>query len=724
MNTEGKKDVKKEGESGNKFTLSPKMLNVYRVFVVCSVILVYIGSVFMTYCILSDIIFQVTHLFVNLTVLFEKGQNTQINQLKLVQQVCWVLYSFAIIAMILLIIWKQFTSFFKTMWDSLGTEQVLAKIGSIMDKEGVNKKAVIGMLVAFAVYFVAMVVSFIIEYLANNGNIYFTSFFIALFFVPVVYGILKVIFEAWRIAILILRGKYSKYTFKPTDPFPNFPFPTDLLDPAKLRDQNEILNFMRDDRTNVYVRDGNRGKKLLGYIHIIALLIGTGIRIYFMMNDKDTSILGVIMVVFYLYSAPVMLFCNFFSTFLPKEAFEGEPKESSIQSLDSRPLLSEDNKSEIDFDKGDLQIMFYVVNIIYVVIFLCLIVLSIFILVWERPEEKYGFKFYTKSSLMRANWTLATSSATTCSIDIKGITFSQFSALPMLTYFSDNSDDQEMVEHNRKVILGMALATFKERKATEVDYESLTDGIHIRDNKLHVFVINGLRNALDWVLLFEQFIQQWYFLALRSMIPFYNIVYNIFRVSLIAANKYFTKMTFCSFLTLEKAQRIREQILTNAIPKKDKWFSYTNVAVGHLTGGYFAKYLGSWVFPKAPRITGIGFDSLTFQGTALEIEQTYKDDFGMTVNVFAKGSIYSSTEERTKNNFERNKYASMLPPDAVQSFCHSVAMCSNTRFEIDFCSTILGDEFTEIMESYDRYRTDDDRIDNVGVVTNKDEYNV
>ena len=710
-------------ENQGKFTLSPAMLNVYRIFVVCSVILVYIGSVFMTYVILSDVIFQVTHFFVDLTVLFENDDKTQsqtLNILRFISQVCWVLYSFSVVALILMIVWQQFVSFFKTMWDSLGTEQVLRKIGSILQNPNVKKRNVYALLILFAIYFIAMVVTFIIEYFAHS-SIYYSAFFIILFFIPVFYGILKVLFESWRIAFLILTGRYSKYTYEPADPFPNFPFPTDLLDPAKLRDQNEFLNFIRDDRTNIYVTNGHTGRKLLGYIHIVALLIGTGIRIYCMIYDhQNTSYLGVIGIVFYLFAAPFMVFCNVFSTFLPSSAFKDERTEEQIKAAENNPLATAYERN--GFDKGGLQIIFLVVILIYLLIFIILIVLSAFILTWERPEQKYNYKFYTKSSLMSANWTIAKSSATTCSIDIKGVTFSQFSALPILTYYDGTSLSSDIVNHNRKVILNMALATFRERKATEIDYDAITDGIHIKDNKLHIFVMNGLRNALDWVLLFEQFIQQGYFMALRSLIPFYNIVYSIFRVALLTSNKYFTKATFCRFLTLEKAARIKTQI--KQVLKKKSWNEYTTVAVGHMTGGYFAKYLGSFVYPDSPTITGIGFDSLTFQGTSLEIENTLKDDFGMTVNVYSKGSIYSSTEERTKNNFERNKYPSFMPPDAVESFCQSVAMCSNTRFEIDFCHSVLGQEFIDLMESYDRYMTLDDRINNVGVVTNKDDYNV
>ena len=699
----------------NEIKLSPAMLNVYRIFVVCSVLLVYIGSVFMTYVILSDIIFQITHLCVCLTQMFETDQKNLTNLMKLIQQVCWVFYSFPVIAMIILVIEKQYVSFFSTMWDSLGTEQVLSKISGILKNPNINKRYVWASLILFALYFVLTVGAILMEYLFNNSTISYSAIFISLFFVPIVYGILKVIFEAWRIAFSVIRGDYSKYTFEPIDPCPNFPFPSDLLDPAKLREQNEFLNFIMDDRTNVYLMDGHTAKKLFGYLPIIALLLGVSLRIYTIVFSGDVAqYSGLIICAFYLYCAPFLVFCNISSTFLPDEAFSDEKVENVVE--------TENLKNKRNFDKGILHLMLYLTNAIYVIIFICLIFISLLVVITERPEAKYNFKFYTNSSLMKAKWSLANASATTCSLDIKGMTFSQISAFPMLTYFGEDSDqDPEIKEHNRKVITNIALSTFKEGKVTLMDYDCLRQGIHIRNGKLHIFVINGLRRALDWVLLFEQVLQTYWLMLLQSLIPFYSMVYGFFRVAILITNKYFTIMTGCEFLTLQRAQEITQDIMEKCIPKQKSWPKYTNIAIGHMTGGYFAKYLGTFSLPDQPKITGIGFDSLSYFGTILEVENTIGLDFGMTLNVYSKG-IYGASETKTKNNFERMKYSGMLPPDAVESFCQSVAMCSNNRYEIDFCHTILQDEFIDMMQRNDRHMEPDSREDYIGVITNKDDY--
>ena len=73
-------------KNDDEIKLSPLMLNVYRIFVVFSVLLVYIGSVFMTYVILSDIIFQIIHLCVCLTQMFEEGQNNLTNIMKFIMR--------------------------------------------------------------------------------------------------------------------------------------------------------------------------------------------------------------------------------------------------------------------------------------------------------------------------------------------------------------------------------------------------------------------------------------------------------------------------------------------------------------------------------------------------------------------------------------------------------------------------------------------------------------
>ena len=704
------KDTEKPEKGGEEqgFELSTLMLNVFRVFCIFSIILVYVGSVYMTYVILSDVIFQILHLFVTLTQLFETDGNTTINKLKFIQQLCWVVYSFSIFAMIFMIIIKQYTSFFSTMWDSLGKEQVTAKIAAILNNPNIKKSLFVTCMVLFVLYFLGTIIAFAFD-IIKNGCVGNTGFMIALFFVPILYGIVKLIIDAWRIAFQIFTGTYSKYVFKPLEPFPNFPFPTDLIDPARLREQEEFLNFIMDDRTNVYVKDGHTGKKIFGYLHLVALIAGICIRVYFMYtsNDKEEWF-GLIICGFYLFATPLLIFCNFMSIFLPSSAFTDEGEADGTR----------------NFDKGSLHLIFYIVVAVYLVILLLLIILSILLLLWERPEEVYNYKFFTDSSLMKTYYNLTKASATTCQVDINGISFSQLSALPMLTYFGINSGHTSDVdEHNRKVILNIALNSFRDKKVTEVDYECLRDGIHIRDNKLHIFIINGIRRAIDFILLFEQFVQYYFFSILKSIIPFYSIAYDKFRVSLISSTKYFMKMTGCEFLTTQIAKRIHDDIIYKCLEgKEDKWHKYTNIAIGHLTGGYFAKYLSTYKLNKRPEIAGIGFDSLSFQGTPLEIEITNEIDFGMALNVFARGEIYSANEPNTKNNFERKSYDSIVPPDAIQNFCHSVAMCSNDRYEIDFCNTNIKG-WDGIMLKYGRKKsTDKLNISDIDIATNKDEY--
>ena len=706
MSSKDPENVNKDSDD-SKIELSKTMLNIYRIFCLFSVFLVYVGSVFMTYVILSDVIFQILHLFVTLTQLFEVGENTFENRLKLYQQVCWVIYSFSIISMIVMIIIKQYTSFFSTMWDSLGKEQVTEKISAILNNPNIKRSYFVASMVVFVLYFIATIGAFLLE-IVLKGCVGTSGFLILVFFIPIMYGIAKIIIEAWRIAFQVFKGTYSKYQFKPLEPFPNFPFPTDLIDPAKLREQEEFLNFIMDERTNVYLTDGHTGKKIFGYLHVVALIIGICIRVYFMFNSNDIEDWsGLLICAFYLFASPLLIFCNFMSTFLPDSAFTDDGETDGTRS----------------FDKGSLHLIFYLVNAVYLVIFLLLIVMSILLLLWKRPEEVYNYKFFTDSSLMRTYYNLTKASATTCQVDIKGISFSQLSALPMLTYFGkDSGHSSDVDDHNRKVIINIALNSFKEKKVTEVDYKCMRDGIHIRDNKLHLFIINGIRRAIDFILLFEQFIQYYFFMILKSLIPFYAMAYGKFRVALIVSTRYFTKMTGCEFLTTQIAKRIHDDITMNCIPKNKSWHKYTNIAIGHLTGGYFAKYLSTYKLPTKPEIAGIGFDSLSFQGTPLEIENTREIDFGMTLNVFARGGIYSDNEPNTKNNFERKTYGSIVPPDAVQSFCHSVAMCSNDRYEIDFCNTMMKN-WDDVMKQYGREKSKDQfDINKIDVATNKGDY--
>jgi len=676
---------------------SPTVSKVFFAFVVCSVILVYIGSVFMTYVVLSDIIFQVLHLFVLLAVLYEPNQDPstfRLDVMKLIAQFCWVLYSYSVISLIIMVVAKQFVSFFKTMWTTLSMENVIAKFSKITHNPNINQTHFKILMGLFSVYFIGTV-GFCGYEMSVRKGIKYAAFGFMLMAVPILFGFFQIILESWRIAVLIIKGDFVAEKHQPIELLPDFPFPTDLIDPANLRNHEEVMLFLRDPHTNIYLRKSGLMKKLFGFLHVVALGVGVYLRIHFMKTDSQNySWIGMITVGFYIVCIPFTIFCNLLSPFRPAQYFS---------------------------DKGNLRMVFFAVYGIYVFILFILIGLSSFVLMWERPEEKYRFKFYTDSTLMKSNWTLATSSATTCNIDIKGMTFSQLSALPMLTYFSEDSADMtdpiqsDIIEHNRKVILTMAFASLRERKVTEINYKHLRDGIHIRDGKIHIFVINGLRRPVDWVMLFEQYVQYNYFAILKALIPFYEVVYNILRVSLLSANKYFALMTNCQTLTAQKARDIKYDVYYNAIPKNRT--TYTNIAIGHLTGGYFSKYLGSL---KRKVITGMGFDSLTFQGTELEIDESDLPLFGMTLNVYGNGSIYSASELRTKNNFERNGYGHFDPPDAVESFCHSVAMCSNDRYEIDFCNTILNNQFDSIMQGYNRTRTTDDRQDFIGVITNKD----
>lgn len=720
-----------------KPTVKAWVLNIYRVFVLCSVVLVYIGSMFMIYCVLADIVFQVTLLFVRITKLFEpptKGTGSTIinertvDKIKLVAQICWCLYSFSIVALIFNIIKKQVLSFFKQLWTSLSTENVIKLLGSLFQNPLINKKLAYVSIIAFMSYFVIMVLCIVFEFLFAKQVIY-SAVFVGLFFIPVIWGVLLLMWDTWRVAFLSIRGRYSKYTFKPSNPFPNFPFPTDLLDPANLRDQSEFLNFVCDDRTNVYLTDGHYTKKIIGLLHVVALFVGAGCRIYLMSRPElNYSYSGILIIAFYFYCTPFVVFCNICSTFLPAESFQDEKLDvsSSIASSSKR-----------SFDKGPIRFMFYASLALYILIFILLITLSVWILIWERPEEKYRYKFYTKSSLLQAKWTILPSTATTCNIDIKGMTFSQLSALPILSYFTDDDPKyRDINEHNRKVILGMAFSSLKDRKVTEYHDDELSDGLHIRDKKLHIFVIHGLRSPLDWILFFEQFIQDKFSAIINTFIPFFSTVSSFFRVPLIYANQVFTEATGCKFLSVEKAHRIEQQIITNSIPKSRSWPTYTNVAVGHFTGGYFAKYLGSfnqgmnkdatrklfYLFPQKlsqrPNITAVGFDSLPFHAFQLAINQTFNKRYGMTVNVHSN-TFFGHPEELTLNNFQRNGYDTLFP-DAVESFCQSVAMCSNTRFEIDFCWTILGEErWTKLLGSYGRYMTKAELVD-IDVVTDKE----
>ena len=101
-------DPKSQAEDTPQIVIPKWVLYVYTGFVVITVIITYLTSLFMVYCVLSDIIFQITLFFVRITALFEETtlinvdntHETLYNQLRLVVQICWCLYSFSIVALI------------------------------------------------------------------------------------------------------------------------------------------------------------------------------------------------------------------------------------------------------------------------------------------------------------------------------------------------------------------------------------------------------------------------------------------------------------------------------------------------------------------------------------------------------------------------------------------------------------------------------------------------
>ena len=659
----------------------------YYYLVIVSIFSLYIAGTSFVSIVFIEIIYQFFGLFVSI---YGSIYSSNLYLIQVLDKFLWSIYSFGFVFFILMIIFKLYKGFFKTITDFSSRFNIENK--KKFSKAFTSNKYTVQLLVHFLFFFSGTAFFWLIIELIQYKYFSFSPF---LFYYSILILIPPII-EIWKncLNILIYQFKsnsnisnelispYFQLTYENNTEDSIFFLFHQFLDPAKLLDFTSIYDYLK-----ILKSKQNKITKFQIFL-IFSLILSLLLKIYqyFFLNNDNNSLYFISnsffsifsSIFFYILISPILLIFNFeisFNLYFNEEEIDENNNESFTFLIKAVPFL----------------------YIILATLFLILAIIWGWF--WIPPSEV----FYSKpinNFIDKSNYQNEAIPTQLCSMKTNGIPIIQLSALPSLLYFFNSGKDFSKPQtfnqlNNIKSIFQLSFGNYY--GDVSFNYTTLTpwgiqviipvdDQISIKKNlKIHIF--GGYRTPFDWAMFSELFIQKTISTLIEGLIPGYKIASTTLRTFLLNAQTYLHYVS-SSTSTASIIAENHYDFFKNNLP---------DIIVGQGIGGYFAKYIASRGGMKIPSFS---FDSLKFFGS-LNLGTSKNISSDSIVNIFSNG-IFSELEDQLNLNFKRPGPSFILKePDSFFSFCSIVAQCSISKEYHSFCLQTC-DEFERLLLQYER----------------------
>ena len=367
---------------------------------------------------------------------------------------------------------------------------------------------------------------------------------------------------------------------------------------------------------------------------------------------------------------------------------------------------------------GSISSAATLVQVLYAAVMIIVIFCGFFVLSWRAPSQRISHDtpmIYIPSTIQEGYFDPPKINESYCSVEINSLSITELAVLPIIPYYAYSDIPLEVRKHNINALIDLAFrrsktidTTFNMTELWCKDEEECDETLSDVASVLQVYVGGkldynilipfGMRDKGDWVLVLEMFMQQFPNDFLGDVVPFYDFFIDILGDKIRTISATFQKICGVRSITIMHALRIKDIA--------EQLESDHNIAVGQTTGGYFAKYIG---YMLRDRFSTIGFNSLSFKENALCGDyEGDEDDPSSIINVYTEAILEG--EENIAFNYKHSNFdfgtiqTKIRPPNATDTFCHSVAECSSDQNQIDFCMKMLGkDRFIDnVMAVYGR----------------------
>jgi hypothetical protein len=265
-----------------------------------------------------------------------------------------------------------------------------------------------------------------------------------------------------------------------------------------------------------------------------------------------------------------------------------------------------------------------------------------------------------------------------------------------------------------------------DRLACMTDIPLMRDDTRIGLNSTLIFAFDSDKRKLAFPMLpmeafqrevgviWENFLTSYYHMVIGMLIPMYSVAYSQFLRSVLTKTSQallsgILGPTRLSAYHFDIAQFIVDHELEMAFDVLESLglIAERPVVVGHGANGLLVKALNMTSDPWR-----VSFEAPLLKDTPVAALANHTGDEknrSRVVNFFGDGSIYALPDDTTLINYRIPDYrvTKWLPRNPFQTFCFTVAACSNdARFD-SLCNDVLGKErFTDIWKSLGRLRID------------------
>ena len=558
------------------------------------------------------------------------------------------------ISLFLGIIFDIFLSFFKDFWTNINFKKILNFIILKINSGNYSKKSIT---LKIFLYFFIFYLLFIYMLKEKNDSTIKNSgiLMILIGLIPPLKGIYKIIFFSWK--YFLKNHINNDNNFQNIDEIDEGLIPKELFDPLNLSEQKKWINFIEDPECNIFQNKKSNKSRIIGFL-IFGLNIFL-IIICLIIVFKIGNILTLIFPILLIITLPFSIIFNFSLIFLPDEKFE---------------------------NKGNIKLLIKFTLILYGIVFIFLIIFSILIQKWNEPQLSnliYSNQSHTNHSVIFNKPSFCFKKFLN---QFNFIEFSSFILLPRL--FEPRINTNYFKSNSSKVIYDNLMLYIFENKynftinSLANDYSIL----NISFNNNSIISLGGFETSYDWYFFLELYILLLLPNLIKSIIPFFNIIFS------------FSPYPFLLFINLFSSlffiPPVSNLYLNNLNKNSNNYFQYYKnypLFIGQNIGGYLVKEIS-----KNLPIQGISFEGINNLITKSEFEFYKNDNFlkysiGNIYNFYSKDSFFNNIEENIHNNILLPSIKSNYNPlNVFESFSLITAQCSNDDRYVPLCNQLLS----------------------------------
>jgi hypothetical protein len=219
-----------------------------------------------------------------------------------------------------------------------------------------------------------------------------------------------------------------------------------------------------------------------------------------------------------------------------------------------------------------------------------------------------------------------------------------------------------------------------------------------RVRNVSVLAFQGIANRKEMGILWENVIGHWYSVGITSVIPFLELMNDLFLAPVLSLISLFASTVFIGLTPVSLSY---ERLGNDHYDWVIKTTGRSPTLIGHMSGGLIAKAVGTRLNERV-----VAFESPMFSASLLD-RMNLSREYLNFVNVYSSGSLFTMQEDGTVQNVFLPQYQSLWKPaNPYETFCVIAAGCVvDDRYD-QLCGSAVGDEkYVEYFRKWNRNRT-------------------